>query len=192
MLIGLLGEARSGKDTVADAILSRYRGRRMSFAAPLKAVARMVYDLSEAQVNGDLKEQIDVRYDVTPRYILQVLGTDAFRKLIYNNTWVDYWARAYSKTFDPTEVTIITDVRFKNEMQAIKDEKGVIWKLVRDDGPGAQGGIAGHASEVEQNSILDKEFNAVIVAKSGDLEGLINSALTEYQKLATILTEAIE
>jgi len=152
----------------------------------------MVYDLSEAQVNGDLKEQVDVRYDVTPRYILQVLGTDAFRKLIYDNTWIDYWARAYDKTFDPTEVTIITDVRFENEVKAIQEKGGVIWKLVRDKGPGAQGGVAGHASEAEQNSIPDSEFNAIITAKSGDLEGLINSALTEYQKLATILTEAIE
>ena len=152
----------------------------------------MVYDLSEAQVNGDLKEQIDVRYDVTPRYILQVLGTDAFRKLIYDNTWIDYWARAYDKSFDPTEVTIITDVRFANEVAAVQEKGGVIWKLVRDDGPGAQGGVAGHASEDEQNSIPDSEFNAIISAKSGDLEELINCALTEYQKLATILTEAIE
>lgn len=161
----------------------------MSFALPLKTVSKLIYDLSDEQINGNLKEKIDLRYGVTPRYILQVLGTDACRKMIYDNTWIDYWIREYAKNFDPTEVTIVTDVRFKNEMQAIKEKGGVVWKLMRDGGPGATGGVTNHASEVEQNSIPDSEFDALILARSGDVVGLTRTALEEYQKLATSLTE---
>jgi len=160
----------------------------MSFAAPLKEVAKLIYDLSDEQVNGDSKERLDPRYGVTPRYILQKLGTEGFRS-IYENTWVDFLVRNYRKDFDPTQVVIVTDVRFPNEMKAIKEEGGVIWKLVRLDGPGAQGGSAGHASEAAMQSIPSEEFDAVIEAKSGDLEGLINKALSCYRELAIKLTE---
>lgn len=163
----------------------------MSFAKPLKDVARKIYDLSDEQVNGDLKEETDPRYGITPRFILQKLGTEGFRN-IRQSTWTDYWAREYRNNYDPTELVLVTDVRFPDELEAIKREGGVIWKLVRDGGPGARGGIGGHASEAVQRAIPDTTFDTIIVAKSGDLEGLVNSAFQAYQKLAITLTEPIK
>jgi hypothetical protein len=159
----------------------------MSFARPLKEAVKSIYGLSEEQVNGDLKEDIDLRYGITPRYIMQVFG-ESCRK-IYEATWVDRLLREFKETYDPTEVTLITDVRYINEMKAIKEHGGVIWKIVRLGGPGAKGGVSGHSSEQEQKSIPDSEFDAVIHATSGDVEGLIRDALIEYEALAIKLTE---
>ena len=139
------------------------------------------------ELAADLKEEKDPRYNVTPRYILQVFG-EACRK-IYEATWVERLFREFDEDYDPTEVVIVTDVRYINEMKAIKERGGVVWKLVRSDGPGAQGGVKGHSSEEEQKTIPDEEFDAIITAKSGEVEGLIQAALGAYQDLAHKLTE---
>lgn len=63
MLIAITGRARSGKDTTADLILKhRPRAQRIAFADPLKAFVREVFDFSDEQMHGALKETQDPRY----------------------------------------------------------------------------------------------------------------------------------
>ena len=75
----------------------------------------------------------------TVRGFLQRLGTEAIRDGIHPNTWVNalmadynpegFWPEAAWKTKIPN--WIITDCRFPNEAQAIKDRGGLVIRVTR-------------------------------------------------------------
>ena len=89
---------------------------------------------------------------LTVREFLQRLGTDALRDGLHTNTWVNALMADYQPLdFDPlTEAEInpnwiITDTRFINEAQAIKEAGGIV---IRIDRPGVKP-INNHPSEIE-------------------------------------------
>ena len=90
----------------------------------------------------------DVQFNslMSVRDFLQKLGTDALRNGLHPNVWVNALMADY-KNDDQTGTLpnwIITDVRFPNEAQAIKDKGGII---IRVDRPGVKP-INDHTSEV--------------------------------------------
>lgn len=184
MLIGLHGKAQSGKSTVAEHLFT-HGFDEMTFAYPLKELVVDLFDLSWDQVlDEELKEKIDLRYGMSPRRMLQHLGTDVFRE-IYPNIWVDHLIRRIKRLKkDKPELRIVaSDVRFKNEKEAIEKEGGYVWKIVRRGNTGSSSGIEGHASECDLDSVPDSDFSAVLVAESGDIEGLLGKADQEVSKL---------
>jgi hypothetical protein len=78
---------------------------------------------------------------MTVRDLLQKLGTDALRNGLHPNVWVNALMADYTPVWttdegahDPVQELpnwIITDVRFKNEAQAIKDRGGIIIRIDR-------------------------------------------------------------
>jgi len=107
---------------------------------------------------------------MTVRDFLQKLGTDALRDGLHKNAWVNALMSDYIGMYDlDTDKTtypnwIITDTRFPNEAQAIKQANGIIIRVER---PGVKP-INDHPSEVS----LDKwEFDHVIENK-GSVEDL--------------------
>jgi len=92
-------------------------------------------------------EYFDTR--MTVRELLQRLGTDALREGLHENTWVNALMSDYIDTYDITKDAtalpnwIITDTRFPNEAQAIKNAGGIV---IRVDRPGVKA-INTHPSE---------------------------------------------
>lgn len=82
---------------------------------------------------------------LTPRLLLQILGTDCGRDIIHPNIWVNSLMSEYHEKYDVAEEFeggrvsiypedsnwIITDTRFPNELKAIKDKGGISIKVVR-------------------------------------------------------------
>lgn len=70
---------------------------------------------------------------LTPRLLLQLLGTEAGRQIIHPNIWVNALFSTYEEeiTFSFGSQWIITDVRFPNEAQAIKDKGGILIRVNR-------------------------------------------------------------
>lgn len=100
------------------------------FADPLKMMAVELFDLHPSQVYGtDEDKNTDTAYGMTSREFLQYLGTDVMRK-IKDTIWVDYTLKMIKK--ENSEVAIIPDVRFPNEVSAIHDAGGVVVRLTRD------------------------------------------------------------
>jgi hypothetical protein len=175
MLIGLVGKARSGKDTVANHLAKTHGFRRVAFADKLKEVCMELLDLSQDQCYGDLKEVEDPRYGKTPRWILQYIGTDVFRQ-IRPNIWVDLVVDRYETLIHGFHGLAVSDVRFPNEVEAIKLKGGFIWKTERTDHGGASGGIEGHASETSLDGLPDSAFDLVLSAGSGQIQRLYTQA----------------
>ena len=83
VLIGLTGKKRSGKDTVADYLKDEVGFFKYALADPMKKACEEIFYMDESQLWGDRKEEIDPRYGVTPREIMQVFATELFQFDIY-------------------------------------------------------------------------------------------------------------
>lgn len=145
MLIGITGLAGCGKSEVARVLMDEFAFERVKFADPLKNMIRaMLRDVGhtaedvERYVEGDLKEEIVDGVGVTARRLMVTLGTEWGRDCIARDLWIRLWAsRAERFNF-----VLADDVRFPNEVQAIRDRGGEIWHVSR---PGLTAGE--HVSE---------------------------------------------
>ena len=133
---------------------------------------------------------------LTPRLILQLLGTECGRKIIHPNIWVNSLMSEYNTItmsyhndiligrpdecrgkicyypgYNEKEVFpnwIITDVRFPNEAKAIKAKGGIIIKINRTNNTIETSGIQKHESEIA----LDNYKFDDIIENDGTLEDL--------------------
>lgn len=139
MLIGVLGRKRVGKDTVSDYLCDQYGFNKITLAQPLKDVCELAFKFSDEQLYGSLKEVVDVRYGVSPRIVYQYLGTEIFRKdinriipCIKNNFWINLVAENYLRNIDKCKYVVVSDVRFKNEIDRIHELGGIVIKVNRE------------------------------------------------------------
>jgi hypothetical protein len=121
VIIGLGYRARAGKDTVADHLVRGHGFTRVAFADNLKTAARAIFHLTDEQLYGDRKELIDPRWGLTPRDILQRLGTEGVRNVFGSHVW----RKSLFLGLEPGRDYVVTDVRFPDEVQEVKDAGGV-------------------------------------------------------------------
>jgi hypothetical protein len=101
---------------------------------------------------------------LTPRVILQKLGTEGGRMAIHPNIWVN----ALFANFDEHCDWVVTDVRFLNEVQAIKDRGGIVIRVNR---PGHEG-TGSHLSETALDGYRGFDY---VINNDGTLEDLKKS-----------------
>jgi hypothetical protein len=164
MIIGLSGYAQSGKDEIAK-VLSEHGFERAAFADTLRealiALNPMAgYGLFLTDVVSMFGWEEAKRNYPEVRRLLQRMGTEAGRNIFGEQIWVN---KTLGK-LDSQKHYIITDVRFQNEADAIRDLGGQMWRVVR---PG-HGPVNGHSSEVD----LDNYVFDYVVENKGDLEEL--------------------
>jgi hypothetical protein len=122
---------------------------------------------------------------LTPRYILQTLGTE-WGRTVYPRVWVDHGIRTATRLLEGgvryernsgllvtpkyySNLVVITDGRFRNEVIHAKDRGALVVQIIRPDAGGATGGVSGHRSETEQKT-LPPHFFDVIVVNDGPIE----------------------
>lgn len=161
-LIGIAGQARSGKGAAASYLLSKLGDgwSIVSFADPMKAMLDVIgVDCSDAA--KDLPKN---QYGVSTRHMLQSLGTEWGRDGIGSNFWIDVF-----KVYNAGQCVIVPDVRFENEAELIR-EHGL---LICIEG---RGGIeGGHISERK----LQYDDRDIYIDNRGSLSEL-------YEKLDSI------
>jgi hypothetical protein len=119
-IIGISGAARSGKDTFADCLIEvlssmNIASHKMSFANQLKIEVK---DFLQKTIGIDSFTQDDEEKKII-RPFLVTWGTEVRRKQ-NPNIWIDH----VESQLDENKVNIITDVRFGNEMDWLKDKGG--------------------------------------------------------------------
>lgn len=161
-LIGFTGRAGSGKTTGADWALHNHKNcLKMSFASPLKAAARELikstmpkaHPITPAEylTNRDFKETpIPFLANITPRRLMQTLGTEWGRNTIHPDFWVIILAQKVERLLGHSYrqgtiklQAVIDDVRFENEAEMIRAYGGTIVHVERPDLPE----VEAHASE---------------------------------------------
>ena len=172
-IIALSGYAGSGKDTAA-AVLTENGWTRVSFADKLREFALAVDPL--VPVVNDVVATAEVAAGVAPslrverlsnlvarvgwteakknpevRGLLQRIGTDAGRKILGENVWVDA-----AMADLPAGNIVITDARFPNEAEAVRAAGGRVVRVMR---PGVTA-VNAHESE----TALDRwRFDGMVV-----------------------------
>jgi hypothetical protein len=145
MIIGVCGFIGSGKDTLADYLVNFHEFRRESFASTLKDAVAAVFGWDRTMLEGRTKEAREWREQVdpwwaerlsmptlTPRWVLQYWGTEVCRKAFHDDIWI---ASLENKIRNSKDDVVISDCRFPNEIQAIKDAGGQIIWVQRGDLP---------------------------------------------------------
>ncbi|ATI18847.1 deoxynucleoside monophosphate kinase [Streptomyces phage Diane] len=139
LIIGLAGYARSGKNEAAEALV-QYGWSQAAFADKLREFLYALDPLIPGHYGAGtlrLRKLIDatgwdyakVTYPEV-RALLQRAGTEAGRRVLGADVWVDALFREHADA----PALVVTDVRFPNEAQAIADRGGVMIQIKR---PGA-------------------------------------------------------
>ena len=145
MIVGITGFIGSGKDTIADYLVTFKGFRRMSFAEPLKDAISAIFgwdrDLLEGKTahSREWREQVDTwwakRLDLphlTPRYVLQQWGTEVGRRAFHDDIWV---ASIENRLRHIKDNIVLSDARFPNELKAIKNAGGITIRVNRGPNP---------------------------------------------------------
>lgn len=141
IIVALVGFKGSGKDTVGAIFKKEYGYSSTSFAKPLKSVLGKMFDWDDSLLEGltpesrAWREQPDEYWSqhfkrtVTPRTMMQEFGTEIVRNHLNN----DFWTFRCQKDLEKINNNIVvTDARFLNEIQMIRDLGGLIVWVKRD------------------------------------------------------------
>ena len=172
MIIAISGYKGSGKTTAARYIAEKYGYEEYALATPLKLALYVMFGFTQDQLDGDKKEEVDHRYAITPRQMLQTLGTEwgqytlsevsqTFKTVIGREIWVK---RFYYMMWKPGKNYVISDIRFAHEIEALREIDDVKSVMIA-------GGQAGDYHESESRNILAD----VVIYNDGSVMDLFES-----------------
>ena len=170
-IIGMVGPKGVGKTTFANQLANHTgcQGAVLSFADPLRVMAMAMGIESKQLVMPELKHELIPELGVTPRHVLQSLGTEWGRKCIHPDVWVWAMQRQIERHVADYHVgsgdvlIFIDDCRFANEAQWILNHGGMLIEVERD-------GVeytGEHSSEMPMPEEIQDEMFAVDVG-AGD------------------------
>lgn len=143
MLIGVVGFIGSGKGTVADILVNKKGYTKVAFADSVKDATAAIFGWPRFLLEGDTEESRAFReqkdewwserlgYDMSPRYALQLMGTEMGRDVVHP----DLWILSIEKKLELYQNVVIADVRFPNEMKFIQNRGGFIVRVKRGPDP---------------------------------------------------------
>ena len=215
ILIGLMGNIGSGKSTVAE-MLSKNHFKELTFSEPLKTIAE-IFGFPHDDLYGTQENKIKVNKElgISAREFMQKFGTDICRNAIPeimpnlkigDSVWVNYLEKklwdnscmcipenAYDK--DNFKCTcggvniVVSDCRFLNEANLIREYGGYIIKLERTAEQSInEQSINAHASETTIN-IIRPDY---VILNNGSLKKLergLNSVLNDIRQYHNFDTE---
>ena len=143
MIIGLVGFIGSGKGTVADILTRNHGFSKESFADAVKDAIAPIFGWERHLLEGDTLESRKWRESpdewwteklgkpFSPRYALQLMGTEAGRNVFHT----DLWVLSLLRRIDPAKNYVIADVRFPNEIDLIREHGGKVVRVKRGEEP---------------------------------------------------------
>lgn len=173
-VIGLCGAAGAGKNTAADLIHVIAGHEVVALADPIYAAVSAMLGIPVKQLQDRrLKEQPIEWLGVSPRRLLQTLGTEWGRDTIRQDIWVTIARERARKTLDAGRGVVFCDVRFDDEAKMIRDDLGgEVWKVIREPQlprtpiASLDGEAATHSSEA---GVSDELIDATLMNVGGTM-----------------------
>lgn len=128
MILGISGKRGVGKTLAASHLVKNHGFKSVSFAKPLKDMAKTMFPFTEADMTvPKRKEGPWRRHDWSPREFLIHLGE--FMRFHEHDYWLN---RGMAECVDPVKNNyVFDDVRYKNEADSIKAAGGVLLRVER-------------------------------------------------------------
>ena len=135
-LVGIYSPTpQCGKSAIAQLLQSDYEFVHVSFAGPIKRMLGVFLN-SAGVIHDDVErllyEEKDKRLPqlrVTPRHLMQTLGTEWARDCIGPDVWVDIWRHNAESWLEAGTSVVVDDMRFPNEWDAVHELGGECWKV---------------------------------------------------------------
>lgn len=182
IVLGLAGRKGSGKTAVANLLVQEYGAVKSSFAEPLKQMLRTM-GLTQDQLWGNSKEipDFEILHGKTPRHAMQTLGTEWGRVHISPDLWAKLWAKM--ALVDQPTLTVVEDVRFSNEVAAIRSVGGLVLGIQRGKPSRWHSTMErlGFIHESENFQKLVKENHIQVIPNDHRLEDLLNRIMLEIE-----------
>jgi len=130
LILGISGKRGTGKSTLANSLRNRAGFEEISLAAPLKEMVRRDLGLTIDQTDGPFKEaptqyrRTDGSF-FTPRDIMIRVGT------LYRSFDPQFWVKKAFSNLTDGGLYVVSDVRFANECNAIKELGGLLVRIDR-------------------------------------------------------------
>lgn len=179
-LIGICGAAGSGKDTLAQGIAAMDVYFVYSLADPIKAAINAMFGFGPVHwEDRDWKEKPipwlsepdfeGVAYPISPRTLAQTLGTQWGREMVDPEIWLKIADHKFQKISNVGRLEsgrimglgmIVPDIRFENEARWIRENDGLLLKVVR---PGQETiSENSHATETGLDILCPELIDAVV------------------------------
>ena len=205
--IGLVGLIGSGKNTVANILVKDHGFEMLSFAGALKDAVSAIFGWPRNLLEGDttesrkFRETVDEFWQksignislfegkpVTPRLVLQLMGTEIMRTHFHTDIWVISVIKKIQAS--PDKSFVISDVRFQNEINLLKNINGAIIRIKRGEDPKWFETAANNQEAMPLNypDIHRSEWDWVpykpsfIIENDGSLEDLRNQVNTWFKE----------
>ena len=129
-IIAVCGYKRSGKDTIAKYLNKKYNYKHLKITYKLKECLKLLFDLRDHELETDKKDKINKKWNVTPRKLMQFIGTEIFQYKI-QEILPDIDKKFWIKTFLTDSLVnnlrnkkdfhiVISDIRFIHEYEELK------------------------------------------------------------------------
>ena len=162
-LIGLYGAPGAGKDTAAGRLVITHGFRAISFAKPLYEAVAAITGLTVLELQDRRNKETPIDWiGKSPRELLQLLGTEFGRNMIHPDIWVRRAMR------DAGEKCVVTDVRFDNEAEAIREAGGFVFEITRPGEAMIAAGAAAYSSE----ACIDRSHINATIENNGTVRDL--------------------
>ena len=188
MLIGLCGYIGSGKDTCANILQCNHQFERFAFASPIKDICSLLFGWNREALEGSTpstriwRETIDpwwteqLGVTVTPRRMLQLIGTDMFRDKLSPLFWTAVIKNQIKSSY--ASRIVVTDCRFPEEIEMIRSLGGIIVKVDR-----------GNASLSSTSHISEQYISSVVPDATIDNTKDIDHLRTQLTTLLHFMNE---
>jgi hypothetical protein len=164
LIVGFSGYARSGKDYSSEKLYQNawnfgIHARMYALASPIKTHCNSMFGWGEEHSDGDLKEVDDPFWGFSPRHAYQTFGTEWARNTLGEDIWIKFMERQHCMLKQDAvrqqrdSLFIITDVRFPNEVKAIKEKNGLIISVVNE---ATEAEVMPHSSEAHIKDIRNQ------------------------------------
>ena len=127
---------------------------------------------------------------LTPRLLLQIIGTECIRDKVHPNAWVNALFADYKYEIHRSEVPtraagfidqhvypnwIITDMRFPNELEAVKKRGGITIRVERFEQISTNIRVHGTGVPHESETALDNAEFDYVIENNSSIEDLIHT-----------------
>ncbi len=178
MIIAISGKAGAGK-TLSATILYNMMKDLPNVNVKLKSFSKPVYQIASVILNQkvshiqDNKNHQAAPYDITNREVLQLIG-QSFRDLLHPDVWNNIVLD--QKYNDDTDIIIIDDLRYKNEIENIKLKGSTFIFRIERETSNTKEKFRQHKSEIDLDKNQDWDTT---IENNSDIESLNQKLKTQ-------------